>query len=372
MKKVHITFVGGQPIPVYYVAKNINPDKIIYIYSNRTFEEMQLIRDELKEIETEEILLDAVLPQEIKKCAEKLAAKYFQDEVTVNISSGTKSWSYWFGVIFDRCENATILYLDQNSNLWNYKTLNSVKLTFDMPINFRLQGNPINNYTEYGDYTEADFKAIEEIENIRRFDNNTFNELVLLLTPEKRTQIKASKGKIDSGESYVEWDRKNTRVDIYIIKKNGKSLTKTLVSPHVIDLAFNTGWFELKVAKMISRWQHAKKIYMNCRFPSAEKQDKNEVDIIVDTGEKVLFVECKTQIKTSTDIDKFRSVVKKYGGMGSKALFVTHSDMSELSKEKCEEYRIIHFSMNEDLFGLGVEKTLYYKLDQEFKNLNTR
>ena len=59
----------------------------------------------------------------------------------------------------------------------------------------------------------------------------------------------------------------------------------------------------MQVAEILSRWEKTKNIYMNCKFlvnqenidiKKAEQTPKNEVDIIIDTGDKALFVECKT------------------------------------------------------------------------------
>ena len=74
---------------------------------------------------------------------------------------------------------------------------------------------------------------------------------------------------------------------------------------------------------MLSSWEYAKEIIMNANFPYKNNNPKNEIDIIVNTGNRLLFVECKTQINDITDIDKFRTAVKNYGGMGCKALFIT-------------------------------------------------
>jgi len=68
------------------------------------------------------------------------------------------------------------------------------------------------------------------------------------------------------------------------------------------------------------------------------------VDIIADLGGKLLFVECKTQISSPTDIDKFNSVVRKYGGLGSKALFVTYEPMKDDIRDNCKKYGIITYS----------------------------
>ena len=112
---------------------------------------------------------------------------------------------------------------------------------------------------------------------------------------------------------------------------------------------------------------------MNCRFSFKQNLDKNETDIIVNTGTKLLFVECKTQIKKTTDIDKFRSVVKTYGGMGSKGLFVTEAKMDDVARAKCMENAILSFSFADVENGnLQSEKALALLLDHELFNINTK
>ena len=137
-------------------------------------------------------------------------------------------------------------------------------------------------------------------------------------------------------------------------------------------MAFNSGWFEFKVAKILSKWDKCKEICMNCKFPFREKVDKNETDILINTGSKVLFVECKTQINNITDIDKFRSVIKNYGGMGSKGLFVTNAKMTDIAKAKCEEHGILSFSLQDSHLGLTEEKALQLLLESELFNINTK
>lgn len=103
-----------------------------------------------------------------------------------------------------------------------------------------------------------------------------------------------------------------------------------------------------------------------------KKYPKNEIDIIVNTGQKLLFVECKTMLQNSTDIDKFRTAVKNYGGLGSKSIFITENEMTPLQKEKCEESGIPYFSFN---YKDGTKKTvddLFAQLEQELFNINIK
>ena len=174
--------------------------------------------------------------------------------------------------------------------------------------------------------------------------------------------------------SFVSWEKPTEGEDGFVcIYLQGKKRNEEIVlkSPHAIDLAFNSGWFEYKVARLLSHWKKAKNIYMNCRFPFKSNVDKNEVDIIVNAGNKLLFVECKTQINKTTDIDKFNSVVRAYGGTASKALFVTDAIMTDVAKKKCEEYGIMTFSLQESHF-LETKKALFLTIDNELFNINTK
>ncbi|MCQ2230547.1 MAG: DUF1887 family protein [Paludibacteraceae bacterium] len=383
--KVHITLVGGQPAPVYHGIVATNPDRVVYVYSVGSQSVLDTLKKEI-DIPCDDVPpLSPTDPQEIVLLAERLAKKYEKEEVTVNISSGLKSWSHLFGRVFDNCPNASVVYMDQNNVLWNYRSMEKQEgFLFDMHTLFRLYGNSIeNNYKRFSDYTGDDEGVISDIEQMRSFNNRDFNALTTVLDQQKQTVLRTQPyGRFDllrtsnSSYSYVEWQKTTTEevgfVRLCLYKKNGICKEVVLESPHVVDLVFNSGWFEYKVALMLSKWDRSKEICMNCHFPYKPKVDKNETDIIVNTGTKLLFVECKTQITHTTDIDKFRSVVKAYGGMGSKALFVTDAPMSEIAQKKCEENSIIPFSLQDSHLGMSSESALFLLLNTELFNINTK
>lgn len=324
--------------------------------------------------------LDPTNPVDILRRAELLAKKYENEEVTLNISSGLKSWSHLFGTTFDKYPNAAVVYMDQNNILWNYRTLLAqTDFEFDMHTLFRLYGNSLeNNYKKFADYTDKDDKAIKIIEEIRRFNTRAFNSLVVLLDSGRQNQLKNHvKGRFEgeNPENFVEWEKNGSEEMVKLSlfsPKRGYNKEWRIVSPNAIGIVFNSGWFEYKVAKLLSTWDKAKEICLNCRFPFRQNLDKNETDIIVNTGSKILFVECKTQIYKPTDIDKFRSVVKAYGGTGSKGLFVTEAKMSDMAKKKCEENGILSFSFQDVEQYLSPEKALQLLLDNELFNINTK
>ena len=379
MSKIHITLVGGQPAPVYNGIKATNPDKVVFVHSTDSLKALNALVKEI-DVPYEVVQLSPTEAVEIQHIAEKMVAQYAEDEVTVNISSGPKSWSHLFGSMFQSKENATVIYMDQNNVLWNYRTMQGLQdFEFDMHTHFRLYGNSIeNNYKKFSDYTEADVEAMKKIEEIRKFDVQIFNTLLTVLDKQKQHILRNGKdGKFEHGSgSYVEWEKTTEQqvgfVRVFIVKKNGKTKEVKFESPNAVDLAFNSGWFEFKVAKLLSTWSRSMEICMNCKFPYKKDVDKNETDIIINTGSKILFVECKTQINNTTDIDKFRSVIKNYGGMGSKGLFVTDAKMTEVAKAKCEEHGILSFSLQDSHLGLTEEKSLQLLLESELFNINTK
>lgn len=377
MSKVHIALVGGQAAPVYNVIKALQPDCVVFVCSQDSLGTLGKLKDVL-DVPSVECRMDPVDPKAIRQEAGKLAERYRNDEVTVNISSGTKPWAYFFSLVFGQYANASIVYMDQNNVLWNYTAMSaSEDFEFDMHMQFKLYGNSIeNNYIPFEAYTDADRKAIGQIEKIRSFDYESFKELLAKLDTKAEKKLKNSRQDRFDGErgSYVAWERAGNmeRVDIVLVRKNGQQSAASICSEHAIHLAFKSGWFEYKVACLLSKWEKAKEICLNCRFPYKSNIDKNEVDIIVNTGTKILFVECKTQVWNSTDVDKFHSVVKTYGGMGSKALFVTLGRMTDAVSDKCDEYKILHFSLADDHKGLGAEKALGWLLNTELYAINTK
>ncbi len=378
--KVHITLVGGQPAPVYNGIVATRPDKVVFVYSNSE-DSIKYVEDVRMETDIdidEQEPLDTTNPQKILERATSLAEQYKYDDVTLNISSGLKSWSHLFGRVFDSLPNASVVYMDQNNILWNYRTMESQSdFVFDMDVQFRLQHNELKHFVPFADYTDEDKTSFEKVETARRYNTGNFNKLTTTLSSEWKGMFQnQGHGRFVLSETnYVEWEKPDFVRLVLSTKKHGVSEWE-MKSPHAVNIAFNSGWFEYKVARMLSHWRYAKEIRLNCLFPDRKSNNvrfpKNEIDIIVNTGTKLLFVECKTMIATSTDIDKFRTAVKNYGGMGSKAIFVTDNAMNDLQKEKCHDSGIIIFSLKDNAFGPNKEQELFKLLENELFNINTK
>lgn len=378
MAKIHIALVGGQSTPVYLGIVGTHPNRVVLVTSEQTQSSVDTIKSVLPPpLPVETIVLSPIDPVEIHKVALDLAERYKNDEICLNISGGTKPWSHLFGRVFDTIPNSTIIYIDQNNVLWNYKTMQSQNnLECDMDVLFRLQGNALTHYVPFSEYTDEDNRSIGKLETARGYNCGNFNKLTTILSKDWENKLQQRIGSLSLTESnYVEWEKPDFVRLVLSTKKSGIREFE-IESPHAASLTFNAHWFEYKIARMLSHWRYAKDIRLNCVFPpkgtNTTQFPKNEVDVVVNTGVKILFVECKTNINNSTDIDKFRTAVKNYGGLGSKALFITDNVMTDIQKEKCYESNIISFSLRDTSIGPNKEQELFRILEKELFNINAK
>lgn len=363
-------------MPVYKCIMAVRPDVVVYIYSKDSEPEYRRICSMVEFEEDRQEPLDAVDPFAIRTRTESLLEKYQEDHITLNITGGLKSWAYFFTTSFVGRKNVDVLYLDQNNILWNYTKMSGADagVHIDMQTSFRLTGNPLVKYSDLSTYTEDDDRVAQELEKLRCFNYTEFTSLLSTLSKEDSHNLKNNqKGAVETRAfSSVKWEKSRTdgREDVQIhLRKGMNSSELSLNSEHAVSLAFNTGWFEFKVARLLSKWHEAINVYLNCTFPYAPNLDRNEVDIIVETKSRLLFVECKTQVYNSTDIDKFSTVVRRYGGNASMALFVTESPMASMPQDKCRSSDILLFSLKDEKKQLRKHKDLFDMLDSSLNKI---
>jgi hypothetical protein len=374
MAKINISLVGGQTYPVYLGIAESKPDKVVLVHSETSKGEAERIAKETN-VPTEYKPFDPVDVTKVFAQARNLVKSISADDhYVINITSGTKVWTIVFYEVFKGLENVEFIYIDQNNNMYNFTTnkVEHVKSQLNTELVLKLNGTHIVSSTKFREYTPDDMRTIDVIKEMRHFNCSEFNELTIPNDRAKQDQFEATDiGMFETrNESFVRWDRPHHIVELSINNNSGKCKKKVISSPHALHIIFFAGWFELYVANMLSSWKYAKEIIMNAKFPYKNNNTKNEIDIIVNTGKRLLFVECKTQIYDITDLDKFRTAVKNYGGMGCKSLFITEGSMKDTAAEKCEDSNILCFSVKDRGNLLSVQDALFMKLEQELFEIN--
>jgi hypothetical protein len=119
---------------------------------------------------------------------------------------------------------------------------------------------------------------------------------------------------------------------------------------------FNAGWFELLTAQKFALHYSPEDIYMNVKFPvlANMEREKNEVDILVNDGGKLIFVECKSGNVKSEHINNIQVRKETYGGVIGSSILVTRyaldkskNEKDKIIVEKCKEMNINYKTLKE-------------------------
>ena len=356
--KTHIALVGGQPIPVYLGIKSQDQvDRLILVHSDQTKEEAGRLAACTPHILDKELVeCNPVALEQIETCAKEILEKVKDDEVVLDLTSGTKAWTLVFYKTFMAMEKAQFILVNQNNKVQNLDTYVKSEQTIDKDLRFALYGVCVKSYTPYSDYTEEDKEVCRQVEKVRQSNIISFGHL----TSSNRLEEEAGTSQLLKDGSYVEWDVEAQSVDLFLYNYLRHRVEHHVFeSPHAVDIVFNNGWFELKTAmEFADHVQGVKDIWMNCEFVALKgepekEMPKNEIDIIVDMGSKLLFVECKTKVYEITAIDKFRSAVRNFSGTSSKAIFVVdymdenNRDLHDMAVGKCKDNNILMFCFSE-------------------------
>ena len=199
------------------------------------------------------------------------------------------------------------------------------------------------------EYDEEDISVSRKIELFRNKNRFEFFQLTAgynLSVLEKENVLQTERGSVFEYSFEERW----ARIKLYTDRG---FVTKEFSCQHLLDILFNFGWFELKTALELRKNERISKIWLNCEFADSEKNPKNEIDIIAEQDNRLLFVECKTMIYDSTDIDKFGSALRNFSGTSTTGIFVTNDppNTNRMSRynhamEKCKDNGILTFNFS--------------------------
>jgi hypothetical protein len=368
--KTHITLIGGQLIPVYQGIAEFKSDLVVLVHTKETSKEVIHLSDML---ETEVKKLE-VKPVDLHDIHSKLSRLFDnkENEISVNITSGTKIMSLVLFQLASEHPKAVPFYIDQNHQLYDFKQAKKrdLQTNIDTIDLFRVTGYPLKSFRRYEDIYDKEFSYISDIKQLIKANPSEYFRLLKQVN--KRPDLIeffTEKG------SHLKYHPKEKKCDITLKQRNKSNfIHQSFLLPNLNSYLFNTGWFEIEIAKVLKNWKHTQDIIIQAKVPYETGSDKNEIDIIVNTGKKLLFVECKLQVNDIKDIDKFRNVVKNYGGLGTKSILITQQEIKRNVAEKCQDNGIIYFNYTEQTENslMRVEDALFLLLEEELSTINPK
>jgi len=377
MSNIHITNIGGQPLPVLQGITEFRCDTVLLLHST----ESQAVAEKVKSILTGDVQLCRIPnPNDyfgLLSFCENLVLGYPGSKFFVNISGGTKIMSLTLFAFFkDHHPDNRIFHIDQNG------IVHFLEQNLSQPLQNLL---PIRSFIGYSGQKIKSLVKFEEIDpeliECKNFAKTLFQrsdtEYLKLckLYVEYRRQYKDNKSfDLVNLQSYssVKWSKEDNELLFSLYRKfKPEPEEYYFIGKDCIGITLEAKWFELEVAEMLSKWEKTKELVWSLVVPYQDGNDKNEIDVVVNTGNKLLFVECKTQISDIKDIDKFRNVSKNYGGLGAKSILITYSKPHTRFFERCKDNNILLFYFCERNRIVNSAKDLYRFLNDEIVKTNT-
>ena len=302
--------------------------------------------------------VEIVCPLECKELAETLKDVLVRSFVNVSVTYNNECDEYYAALgadYYDKLIECQFVRISIISSFTNIKSKKYIESQTMKVRNYLYSSHSQRTVVAYQNEIWAKRLGITYLELKNRIIDMALrgNPLSKYIDDLYNCDIKYARIKSSIGTNlYMEFTDGFIFNDGFIKTENGV-YSKELTSQHVFDILFNSGWFELKTAIELRKNSHIGNIWLNCEFKDTEGEPKNEIDIIAELDNRLVFVECKTMIHDTTDIDKFRSALRNFSGTSSTGVFVTNDNPSvrtqlryDHAMEKCKDNNILTFNFS--------------------------
>jgi len=344
--KHQIILLGKDISSVYHGIKEFSPDYIHLLYTEAT----RGIADTMFPLLPSSILKCAYLtdPYDGNKVMEicRIIHNEYKGEFIYHLSEGTKPMALAAFQVAKEKE-CRAFYLTQLGELvwldtFEIKTMNSA---LDNEEIIKLSGNILSNYHDIKNLQEEDINTAKQI---KRFIENY---------PQEHARIMKFFGVICHRQiSHLPSSKLLTNELRFKIINGGLLFTQKrqillrTSNPNALYLYFKGSWWETLVAHQVRVWTERKdnppEAWQNVLFQtdSENTQSKNEIDVLVNNKQKLIFIECKSGQVTQNDIYKIDGVRETYGGDISRAVLASYYPVEHYLLEKCKDLQINVFA----------------------------
>lgn len=365
--KIHVTLLGGQTLPLYYPIKQYKPDKVYIIGTEDNLEKAERLKKLLTEgYESiigkmnpicEEGSVTVLISSPYEQATTRILCEAIHEnnpdvnaeEITYNVTGGTKVMTI-AAVEVAKKHNASIIYTDSKFiRQISDDNIDPQPLNCDIrtPEIISLQGQKIKNADRFDkEKDKTEILAAQKVFDFWKQSNQIFHAL--------RDSLFGNRGNDNIAiPNNYKFKVKTTEYNL-VCTKTGKK------GPYRLSLKDSSGkeylditckdpksmllrgvWWEVLVANAISLKFPDYPVWMNVEFnPMVENNKnnvKNEVDVLVNIGNKLLFVECKSGKFDNSVINKMNTVRRTFGGDKSKSVLVSATNTDSMQYEHIHE-----------------------------------
>lgn len=366
--KHQIALVGGQLLPIYVGIKEFSPDKIHFIVSKESVESLKNLKPMIAGMSQSEHKCNAFDFYEIKLICERIIQKLNHDDsIVFNLTGGTKIMVLACQAVIHE-KGLDGFYINQDDSFLVLPSYEKKRISYELSVKefFDISGHSTYNYKTLDDFSIEDIKTAEKIKSFADSDAR-YKSIIGAFRKkyfEKGYSLPVKGSELIYKNLKITWDQTSINIE-----SNNKSILN-LNSKLANELFFKAVWWELIVAKGILNGTSYKELFLTfeLNFKSDKSVKKNEIDILINTGKKLIFIECKSGLVKQEDINKMRIVKQTYGGVIAKSILVCRELPKVSIVEKCKELEIELFYLQ----ALNVKVNSIEKLSDVIEKINKK
>jgi hypothetical protein len=345
MKKIHITLIGGQLIPTFKGIVRSAPDFTYLVHTFLSEKDAEWVESNL-EHPCQKLRVDSTDIAAIKEVLDRNLP--VEGSLTINITAATKPMAFALYEKYKSITSAKIFYLDQSDNYVDLKTQITERVNLPIPIEtwVTLQKQNLKSYSSLGDFDDSHKNVLKAF---RALPNKYLYKILPLLAILRSTFTKSDvlySVEVKKGKDSINYDHINDQI-YFEIYDHDQWKKITFQCKEIYKFMVLTQWFELEIAEMLRGWKQNSELLMSLVFPYQDNLPKNEIDIAINLGNKILTIECKTQLYDIKDIDKFRNATRIYFGTSATPVLITEIPLKKSQLEKCRDAKMLNVSMKE-------------------------
>lgn len=351
--KHQITLVGGQILPVYLGIVEKQPSAVHLLYTKDSKEQVTILKRQFKNIAINAYQIEPFDYDAIKVQVETIVFDNSNCDFELNLTGGTKIMAIASQQVFNEL-SLPIFYIDQKHTLFDIaqKVSSPVKTKIGIDTFFKLSGHDNYSASKLENHTKDEISLAEYI--LKVINAGWYWKLY--------KSLYNARGKFAPPSNINFVDKETTVVgNSSSITITTKSNVSKYSSSNILEVGFTGLWWEILVAQAVSKWKHAIDLKINVSIQSKTDNNKakNEIDIVLNTGKNLIFIECKAGDVTQDDINKIKAVAQLYGGIASRSILVSRKSPPPTIVEKCHELGIDIFSQESSSIAKGSQKRLY-------------
>lgn len=345
--KHQIILTGKDITSVYHGIKEFGPDVIHLLYTEETEELIEQLFPMLPvQIEKKCYLVKPYDAESIIETCRSIHQAY-NGEFSYNLSEGTKLMAFAAFQVA-REKEAEAFYLTQQGEIIELSGFkkNQLRTFLSNEEIIQLSGNKIIGYHEAASLLDENIRMAHQINQFieQHKKEHTRLQRYYSLYCKRKIELLPAAYQFPDGLSFKQ---RNGRL---LIAQNDQLLMK-LGFRDACFLYFEGRWWETLVAEQVNLWSQQQadppQAWQSVRFQlteHGEKGVKNEVDVLVNSQQELIFIECKSGQVTQNDIYKIDAVRETYGGDISHAVLASYYPVDHDILEKCADLQINVFA----------------------------